>query len=320
MQSIDIVVPCFNEEEVIETFLAKTTEIVDSLKNYSFHFIFVDDGSRDGTFDILKNLSLKYNNVNYISLSRNFGKEAAIFAGLKHSVSDYVIIMDVDLQHPPSLIPPMITGIEEGYDSCAAKRSSRKGESIFRSFFSNTFYHINNKITNVKLEKGTVDYRIMSRKMVDAVLSLCEVQRFSKGLFSWVGFKTKWIPYENIERTLGRTKWSFNKLFKYAMDGITSFSIAPLRLVTFTGFVISIVAFIYIIITLIQTLIYGIDVPGYVTTLLAVLFLGGITELSIGILGEYVGHIYMETKKRPIYIIKQTSIEQKGNCNDEKTN
>lgn len=320
MQSIDIVVPCFNEEEVIETFLAKTTEIIDSLKNYSFHFIFVDDGSRDGTFDILKNLSLKYNNVNYISLSRNFGKEAAIFAGLKHSVSDYVIIMDVDLQHPPSLIPPMITGIEEGYDSCAAKRSSRKGESIFRSFFSNTFYHINNKITNVKLEKGTVDYRIMSRKMVDAVLSLCEVQRFSKGLFSWVGFKTKWIPYENIERTLGRTKWSFNKLFKYAMDGITSFSIAPLRLVTFTGFIISIVAFIYIIITLIQTLIYGIDVPGYVTTLLAVLFLGGITELSIGILGEYVGHIYMETKKRPIYIIKQTSIEQKGNCNDEKTN
>ena len=312
MQSIDIVVPCYNEEDVLRTFLKETKEVTDLLKNYSFHFIFVDDGSTDNTFNILDEFSITYNNVNYISLSRNFGKEAAIYAGLKYAVSDNVILMDADLQHPPSLIPQMLTGIKEGYDSCAAKRNSRKGESPFRIFYSNAYYFINNKITNVKLEKGTVDYRIMNRTMVDAILSLCEVQRFSKGLFSWVGFRTKWLPYENIERTIGKTKWSFKKLFKYAVDGITSFSIAPLRLVTITGFFISFCAFIYIVITLIKTLIFGIDVPGYVTTLSAVLFLGGITELSIGILGEYIGHIYMETKHRPIYIIKQTSIDKRS--------
>lgn len=308
-KSVDIIVPCYNEEEVIESFYQTTKEVIDIIDNYSFRFIFIDDGSKDRTLSILLKLTRIYSNVNYISLSRNFGKESAIYAGLNYSLADYVIVMDADLQHPPSLIPIMISGIEEGYDCCAAKRSTRKGESLLRSLFSRIFYRLSNKMTNVKLVPGAVDFRMMKYNMVEAILSLSEVQRFSKGLFTWIGFETKWISYKNIERTIGKTKWSFNNLFKYAIDGITSFSIAPLRLVTMMGFLISFVAFLYIAITLVQTLIYGIDVPGYVTTLSAVLFLGGIVELSIGILGEYIGHIYMEAKNRPIYIMKETNLD-----------
>ena len=231
-----------------------------------------------------------------------------MYAGLKNTDADYVIIMDADLQHPPVLIPTMIKEIENGHDCCAAMRTSRKGESKIRSAFSRTFYHLSNHLTDVKLVQGAVDFRIMSHQMVEAVLELCEVQRFSKGIFAWVGFDTKWIPYENVERPLGKTKWSFWGLFKYAIDGITAFSVAPLRMVSAMGFFISCFAFLYIIITIIQTLAFGIDVPGYVTTLCAVLFLGGIIELSVGILGEYIGHIYMEAKNRPIFILKETNL------------
>ena len=251
--------------------------------------------------------------IKYISFSRNFGKESAIYAGLRHSASDYVIVMDADLQHPPSMIPAMLEGIEEGYDCVAAMRADRKGESKIRSFFSSQFYKLSNWMSDVKMAKGAVDFRIMTRQMVDSVLQLSEVQRFSKGLFMWVGYNTKWIPYENVERTMGTTKWSFWGLFKYAIDGITSFSVTPLRMVSALGFFICIVAFIYIIITLTQTLIFGIDVPGYVTLLCAVLFLGGIIEFSLGILGEYISRIYVETKKRPIYIVRQTNIASDRN-------
>ena len=209
------------------------------------------------------------------------------------------------------MIPAMMKGIEEGYDCSAARRTSRQGESRIRSAFSSLFYKISNRMSDVKMPQAAVDFRIMTRQMVDSILELSEVERFSKGIFAWVGYKTKWYPYENVERTLGTTKWSFRGLFKYAVDGITSFSIAPLRLVSGMGFLISCIAFIYIIITLIQTLIFGIDVPGYVTTLCAVLFLGGIIELSIGILGEYIAHIYMEAKDRPIYIIKESNLDHK---------
>ena len=232
-----------------------------------------------------------------------------MYAGLSYSTGDYVIIMDADLQHPPALIPDMIKGIEEGYDCCAARRSTRKGESKIRSVFSRMFYNLSNRFTDVDLVQGAVDFRIMTRQMVDSVLSLAERQRFSKGIFAWVGFQTKWIPYENVERIMGKSKWSFWGLFKYAIDGITAFSVAPLRTVTFMGSMISFLAFIYIIFTLIQTFVYGIVVPGYVTTLCAVLFLGGIIELSIGILGGYVARIYIEIKGRPIYILKNTNIE-----------
>lgn len=305
---IDIVVPCYNEEDVLDLFYTETQKVLAAITNYDFRFIFIDDGSKDKTLSILKQLAKEHHQVCYISFSRNFGKEAGIYAGLKYSSGDYTIVMDADLQHPPSLIPIMIQEIENGHDCCAAMRTSRTGERKIRSAFSRSFYRFSNHLTDVKLVEGAVDFRILSRQMVDAVLDLSEVQRFSKGIFSWVGFDTKWIPYENVERTLGKTKWSFWGLFKYAIDGITSFSVMPLRLVSALGFFISLFAFLYIVITLIQTMISGIAVPGYVTTLCAVLFLGGIIELSVGILGEYIGHIYMETKERPIFILKDTNL------------
>ena len=308
MKTVDIIVPCYNEEDVLSVFYEETSKIVSKIEGYIFRYIFIDDGSRDKTFSILKALGEAHSEVKYISFAKNFGKEAGMYAGLKYSTGDYVIIMDADLQHPPALIPQMLSGIEEGYDCVAARRTSRKGEAKIRSVFSRMFYRLNNKMTDVDLVQGAVDFRIMTRQMVEAILGLSEKQRFSKGIFAWVGFDTKWIPYENVERALGQTKWSFWGLFKYAIDGITAFSVAPLRMVTATGFFISIVAFIYIIVTLIKTMISGVDVPGYVTTLSAVLFLGGIIEISIGILGEYIAHVYMEVKNRPIFIMRNTNI------------
>lgn len=309
MKTVEIIVPCYNEEDVLKMFYEETSKIVKQISGYDFSYIFVDDGSRDKTFLILKELAEEHQEIKYISFAKNFGKEAGMYAGLTYSSADYVIIMDADLQHPPALIPDMIKGIEEGHDCVAARRVSRKGEAKIRSAFSRAFYRLNNKMTDVDLIQGAVDFRIMTRQMVQAILSLSERQRFSKGIFAWVGFDTKWLPYENVERVVGTTKWSFWGLFKYAVDGITSFSVAPLRMVTAMGFFISIVAFVYIIITLIKTMIFGIDVPGYVTTLSAVLFLGGIMEISIGILGEYIAHIYMEVKNRPIFIMKNTNIK-----------
>lgn len=309
MSLIDIVVPCYNEEEGLELFVTETNKVIETLPDYDFRYILVNDGSRDNTYLVMKKLAEQYENVKYISFSRNFGKEAAMFAGFKNSSGDYVIVMDADLQHPPTMFPDMIKGIEEGYDCCAAMRSSREGESKIRSFFSKTFYKISNRITDVKMPYNAVDYRIMSRAMVNSILELSEVQRFSKGIFSWVGFNTKWLPYENVERAVGTTKWSFWGLFRYAIDGIACFSVTPLRFIAALGFFISAIAFIYILVTLIQTLVFGINVPGYVTTLCATLFLGGITEFSIGILGEYIGRIYMETKDRPIYILQHSNLE-----------
>ncbi len=309
MHTVDIVVPCYNEAEGLTVFYEETSKVTDNIDTYQFNYIFVDDGSKDETINVITALADSHENVRYISFSRNFGKEAGMYAGLLYSSADYVIIMDADLQHPPVLIPDMIEGIRQGYDCVAAKRTNRKGEARIRSMFSRFFYRLTNKMTDIHLVQGAVDYRIMSRQMVDAVLSLCETQRFSKGIFEWVGFKKKWLPYENVERKIGKTKWSFRSLFKYAIDGITAFSVAPLRMVTGFGFFISIAAFFYIAVTLIQTLIFGISVPGYVTTLSAVLFLGGIIEFSIGVLGEYIGHIYIETKNRPLFIVRNTNIE-----------
>jgi len=311
MKTVDIVVPCYNEEDVLHMFYKETQKILDTINSYYFRYLFIDDGSRDKTLLILRELAQSHSNVTYLSFSRNFGKEAGMYAGLKNSSADYVIVMDADLQHPPALIPDMVKEIENGYDCCAAMRLSRTGESKIRSAFSRIFYKVSNRLTDVKLEQNAVDFRMMSRQMVDSILELSEVQRFSKGIFAWVGYQTKWLSYENVERPAGNSKWSFWGLFKYAIDGITAFSVAPLRLVSTLGCVISLFAFIYIAITLIQTFIFGIDVPGYVTTLSAVLFLGGIIELSIGILGEYIGHIYMEAKDRPVYIIKETNLCKK---------
>ena len=309
MKLIDIVVPCYNEEEVLPLFIEETNRVIDTINHYRFRYIFVNDGSKDKTLMVLRTLASRFPNVRYISFSRNFGKEAAMYAGLEHSTGDYVIVMDADLQHPPKMFPDMIKGVEEGYDCCALYRAKQKGESKIRQLVSKIFFSFQNKISDVKMPDGAVDYRIMSRQMVDSIVKLSEKQRFSKGIFCWVGYNTKWIEYQNVERTVGATKWSIWGLFKYALDGITSFSVAPLRFIAVLGFVIFLLSLIWIIITLVQTLIMGIDVPGYVTTLCAVLFSGGIVEMSVGIIGEYIGRIYIEAKDRPIYIASETNFE-----------
>lgn len=310
MKTVEVVVPCYNEEAMLNMFYVESEKIYKIIDGYSFSYIFVNDGSRDKTYPILKDLAGKHDNVKFISFSRNFGKEAAMYAGLRNTTADYVIVMDADLQHPPALVPEMIKQIEAGYDCCAALRTSRKGESKIKSFFSGMFYKFSNRFTDVQLVQNAVDFRIMSRQMVDNIAKLSEVQRFSKGIFEWVGFETSWIPYENVERIAGETKWSFKSLFKYAITGITSFSITPLRFLTCFGLVISVVAFLLIVFTLIRKLAFGIDVSGYASLLIAVLFLGGIIELSLGILGEYIANIYLEAKDRPIYIIQDTNIKE----------
>ncbi|MCH5201606.1 MAG: glycosyltransferase family 2 protein [Oscillospiraceae bacterium] len=319
MPLIDIVVPCYNEEAGLRNFVEVTNSVIDTLPQYDFRYILVNDGSKDKTYLVMKELANKYDNVKYISFSRNFGKEAAMFAGFQHTTGDYVIVMDADLQHPPQMFPQMIDEVaNKGYDCCALQRTAREGESKFRGVFSKLFFRLQNAMSDVKMPYGAVDYRIMTRQMVDSIIELSEVQRFSKGLFSWVGFNTKWLPFQTVDRELGTTTWSFWKLFKYALDGITSFSIAPLRFISVMGIVIFFIAFIYIIITLIQTIIFGIDVPGYATTLMVTLFMGGIMEFSIGILGEYLGRVFIESKDRPIYIIHHTNFDEDKSEEDKQ--
>lgn len=311
MKTIDLVVPCYNEEAGLEHFVLETNKVIETLPEYHFRYILINDGSRDKTYLVMKKLAKEFDNVKYISFSRNFGKEAAMYAGLQHTTADYVVVMDADLQHPPRLFPQMIEALEkEGYDCCATKRDEREGESAFRGLFSKLFFKLSNKMTDVKMPYGAMDYRMMTRQMVDSIMELGEVQRFSKGIFSWVGFNTKWISFKTVDREIGTSTWKFSSLFRYAIDGITCFSVAPLRFTAVMGAVIFFISLVYIIITLIQTLFLGITTPGYVTTLCAVLFLGGITEMSIGILGEYIGRIYMEAKDRPIYIIKHSNFEE----------
>ena len=316
MKTVDIIVPCYNEQDVLTTFFKETDKIVSKIEGYSFRYLFVNDGSKDDTLLLLKGLAATYPYVNYISFSRNFGKEAGMYAGLENSTGDYAIIMDADLQHPPALIPQMIASVEKGHDCCAAYRTNRKGEKVIRSFFSRNFYKINNKLTNVKMPYGAVDFRIMSHQMVESIVSLSEVQRFSKGIFCWVGFDTEWIPYENVERTIGTTKWSFKGLTKYALDGILAFSVSPLKLLTVMGFSISLIAIFYAVFILIKTIIQGVDAPGYASTIIIVLMLGGIIEISIGVLGEYIARIYTEIKHRPVYIAKENTIKD-GSDNEE---
>lgn len=319
MKTVDIIVPCYNEQEVLTAFFKETDKIVSQIEGYTFRYLFVDDGSKDDTLILLKGLAASYPYVNYISFSRNFGKEAGMYAGLENSTGDYAIIMDADLQHPPALIPRMIESINNGHDCCAAYRTDRKGEKAVRSFFSRSFYKFNNKLTNVKMPYGAVDFRIMSHKMVESIVSLSEVQRFSKGIFCWVGFDTEWIPYENVERMYGTTKWSFKGLTKYAMDGILSFSVSPLKLLTIMGFTISGIAIVYAIFILIKTIVQGIDAPGYASTIIIVLLLGGIIEISIGVLGSYIARIYTEIKHRPIYIAKENTVTDNSAGKDEPT-
>jgi len=317
MSLLSIIAPCYNEEESIFIFYEEFLKIYeDSIypydNNMQYELIFIDDGSEDNTLDEIKSLAEKNENIKYISFSRNFGKESALYAGLKHSSGDYVVVMDVDLQDPPSLLFDMVKIIEEeDYDCVASRRVSRKGEPVIRSFFAIRFYKLINLISKLDLVDGARDFRLMKRSVVDAILELSEYNRFSKGIFNWVGFKTKWLEYENIERVKGETSWSFWSLFIYSIEGIVSFTTLPLSISTFLGILFSFIAFIGIIYIIITTLLYGNPVSGWPSTICIILLIGGVQLFSIGILGQYLGKTYIESKKRPIYLTRESNFEFK---------
>ena len=308
MDLLSIVVPCYNEEESVKLFLS---EIQSILADYNFEVIFVNDGSSDNTLDVIKDLADSNSNVKYISFSRNFGKESAIYAGLSNANGDLVCLIDADLQHPPRLIPEMIESICAGEaDVVAARRTSRKGESKLKSIFSHMFYKVFNRVSQITLVEGATDFRVMKRIVVDAVLDLPEYNRFSKGLFQWVGFETKWIAYENVERVAGESAWSFRQLVRYSVEGVVAFTTIPLTIVIFLGTILSVVAFLYMLFIIIKYLIYSDPVQGFATTMSVILLLGGIQLLSIGALGKYLEKTYTETKKRPIYIVRESNIDE----------
>ncbi|OTA49872.1 glycosyltransferase family 2 protein [Limosilactobacillus reuteri] len=307
MPKLSIVVPCYNEEETIPLFYPAVEKVVKQMP-VDTEYWFVNDGSNDGTLAELRKLHEQDpEQVHYVSFSRNFGKEAGLYAGLQAATGDYVVVMDADLQDPPEYLPEMYRAISTGeYDCVGMRRTDRKGEAKFKSFLSNQFYNVINKISDTKIVSGARDYRMMTRQMVDAVLSLTEYNRFSKGIFNWVGFKTKYLPYKNVERVAGTTDWSTWKLFKYAIDGITDFSEAPLAIATWAGGLTAFISIIGMIIVIIRKIIEpGSSAFGWASMVCIILFLGGIQLLCLGIVGRYIGRIYMQTKKRPIYIIKE---------------
>lgn len=307
MKKISVIVSCYNEEKSIPFFYDELNKVTKKMKEINFEIIFVNDGSSDNTLKIVKELSRKDKRVRFISFSRNFGKEAAMYAGLEYSTGDYITLMDADLQDPPSLLSKMLRLItEEDYDVVGTRRVTRKGEPPIRSFFARMFYKIINKLSKVEMVDGARDYRLMTRQVVNSIISIKEYNRYSKGLFSFVGFKTKWLEYENIERVAGETKWSFWKLFKYAIEGIIAFSTAPLSLASILGVIICFISFIAIIVIIIKTLALGDPVGGWPSLACILLFVSGIQLLCMGIIGQYLAKTYLETKKRPIYIIKET--------------
>lgn len=312
MEKLTLIVPCYNEEEVLPFFYEEFRKAAAKLKNYRTEVIFIDDGSKDKTLAVIKKMAARDERIKYLSFSRNFGKEAAIYAGFQHADGDYIAMLDADLQDPPSLLPEMMKGIvEEGYDSVATRRVSRKGEPPVRSFFARCFYKLMKRISTAEIMDGARDFRLMTRQFKDAILEMEEYNRFSKGIFGWVGFKTKWIEYENIERKAGETKWSFWKLFKYSLEGIVGFSTAPLALVSALGILICLAAFLFLVIILIKTLVFGDPVAGWPSMTCIILMLGGIQLLCMGIMSMYLSKTYLETKRRPIYICGETNLTAK---------
>ena len=309
MKKIDLIVPCYNEEESIPLFYEEIKKVRKNMQ-YKIEIIFVNDGSSDKSLDVMKEIALKDEFVKYLSFSRNFGKEAAMLAGLEASTGDYVTIMDVDLQDPPELLHEMVRLIdEEGYDIVGTRRVTRKGEPVIRSFFARCFYRLINKMSKVEMVDGARDYRLMTRQVVNSILKLKEYNRYSKGLFSYVGFKTKWLEYENVKRVAGETKWSFWKLFIYAIEGIVAFTTVPLTIATIIGFLFCIIAFIMIIVIIIKTLVYGDPTSGWPSLACIIFLVSGVQLLCIGVIGEYLSKMYLEVKKRPIYVIKESNLE-----------
>ncbi len=306
---ISLVVPCYNEEQSLPYFWERTTAVMRQMDDLDFEVIFVDDGSRDKTLEVLRELAKSDSRVKYLSFSRNFGKEAAMFAGLEHAKGNYAAVMDADLQDPPTLLAEMYRAItEEGYDSAATRRITRKGEPPIRSFFARMFYKIINKMTDVEIVDGARDFRLMNRKFLNALLELKERNRFSKGLFGWVGFKTKWIEFENVERVAGETKWSFWKLFKYSIEGIVAFTTMPLTLASFMGFLLCMVALCSTVFIVVRKLLFGDPVSGWASTASILTFIGGIQLFFMGIFGQYLAKAYTEIKNRPIYIVAETNL------------
>ena len=306
MQLLSLVVPCFNEEETIPIFYEEVLRILPQIGS-EIEFCFVDDGSSDGTLSVLKSLRQKDQRVHYVSFSRNFGKEAALYAGLESARGDYVATMDVDLQDPPSLLPEMcrlITDKENDYDCIATRRKTRKGEPVIRSWFSNMFYRLINKMSETKIENGARDFRLMSRAFVDAIIQDKEYNRFSKGIFSWVGFKVKWLSYDNIERSAGKTKWSFFRLFRYSLEGILAYSTVPLYVSSVIGLIFCLISVIALLFVVIRAILFGDKVAGWPSIVCIIIFIGGSVLLNLGIMGLYISKLYLETKKRQLYIVK----------------
>lgn len=309
MKRISLIIPCLNEEEAIPEFKKEIDRVFsERLGGYERELIFVDDGSTDSTLQTIKGLAADSPEIRFISFSRNFGKEAAIYAGLEAATGDYAAVMDVDLQDPPTLLPDMIRAIEEeGYDCAGTRRVTREGEPVLRSFFARAFYKTINRISDTRIVEGARDYKLMTRPVLEALLSLKEYNRFSKGLYEWVGFRTKWFEYENVERVAGETKWSFFKLFLYSIEGIVAFSTVPLGLASIIGVLLSLVSFLSIIILVIRELVWHHSAYGWTSMICVFCLLGGIILLCLGILGQYLAKTYTEVKKRPIYIARERS-------------
>lgn len=305
---VSVIIPCYNEQETILLFYKEIDNVTKEMQE-EFTFLFVDDGSKDNTLSVLMELSQKDSRVKYLSFSRNFGKEAAIHAGFSHTDGDYVVMMDADLQDPPTLLPKMLDTIKMGYDSVATRRVTRKGEPPIRSFFARMFYWIMNKISDVDIVDGARDYRLMTAQMKDAILSMPEYNRFSKGIFGWIGFRTKWIEYENVERVAGETKWSFWKLFFYSLEGIVAFSTVPLVLASILGLLFCFFSVVIILVITIRTLAFGDAVAGWPSLVCIMFFIGGVVLFCLGIMGQYLSKIYLETKHRPKYFIRMKNID-----------
>ncbi len=306
---ISLIIPCYNEQESLPIFYKEVTSVARRMGS-DYELLFVDDGSKDRTLPILKELAAQDEHVTYFSFSRNFGKEAAMYAGFCNAKGDYIAVMDADMQDPPSLLPQMIEILEGGeYDSVATRRTSRTGEPPIRSWFAKRFYRLVNRISDADIVDGARDFRLMRREMAEAIVSMGEYNRFSKGIFGWIGFRTYWMPYDNIERAAGETKWNFWKLFKYAIDGIISFSQAPLSIASWFGMVMTLLSFLFLFLIVIRKAVFGDPVAGWASTICVIVFIGGIQLFCLGIMGQYIAKAYLETKKRPHFIISETNGE-----------
>jgi len=308
MKKVSILIPAYNEQAVLEKLFARLTKLADNTKDYEFEFLFVNDGSRDKTLEIIKDRAEIDTRVSYVNLSRNFGKEIAMIAGLDNVSGDATVIIDADLQDPPELIPEMIKHWEDGYDDVYARRTSRLGESFIKKFTSKMFYKTLQSVTRIPIQKDTGDFRLLDKRAVEALKQIRESQRYTKGYFSWIGFKKKEITYKRDPRAAGQTHWNYIKLFDLAIEGIVSFSTAPLRIATGLGLFVAFATFIYLVYIVIRTILFGTDLAGYPSTMAVILFLGGAQLLSLGIIGEYVGRIFNETKNRPLYLIEELHI------------